>query len=154
MTPNYPRIRYHGLKPYSEDPNEQLLVREAVRICFYMPHDHPEIASGVAHAIDRYVRAVGEGPATVHFASFGGEDSAPLTEETWGRIRRLLLPERAHRFADDYPESRIARLEKQQYETFIHLNGGFNSMSGYSLTYWATPACPSSRSCRTGSTRR
>jgi hypothetical protein len=102
-----------------------------------MPYDHPDVAAGVAHAIDSYLRAVGEGPATIHHAALGEEDHDALSSERWERIRRLLLPERPHRFADDYPEARLERMVKQQYETFIHLDGGYGCLNGYGLTYRA-----------------
>jgi hypothetical protein len=137
MNQPHPRIRRHGVSPHGEGPGEQLVVREAIRICFYMPHDHPDVATGVAHAIDSYVRAVGEGPATLSHAALGEYDHEELSTERWERIHRLLLPERPHRFADDYPEPRLERMVKQQYETFIHLGGDYGCLNGYGLTYQA-----------------
>ena len=91
-----PRLRLRGipegclLRPGGPTrPPRQLLAREVFRVAFYMPHDHPDISLGVSHAIDSYMRAVGEGPRTITYAHINYSEGAPLTESQTLGIRRL-----------------------------------------------------------------
>lgn len=90
MTPRLPRIRHRAPFPIrrrlsddSQRLQRVLLARDVVRIAFHMPYDHPEIASGVSHAVESYVRAVGQGPRTIHHAFINDDEGDTLTEERW-----------------------------------------------------------------------
>jgi hypothetical protein len=121
-----------------------LLARDIVRLVFYMPHDHPEIASGVSHAVESYIRAVGQDPSAIHHAYTDDDEGAPLTEERWSYVRELLRPERPYRFIEDLSEEGVYILEKRGYAVQLLLNGGFRSRNGYEFWYraripWRTP---------------
>lgn len=127
--------------PYIRHP----FARDVFRLVFYMPHDHPEIASGVAHAIEHYVRAVGEGPGTIHLAFVDDDEGDDLTPERWAYVHRLLHRERKQRFLDEFSESYAHQMEKRGYDTQFLFTGGRKSQSGYELCYraripWRTPA--------------
>jgi TseV toxin immunity protein TsiV len=49
----YPVVRIHHA------PHETLIGRDGVSICFYMRHSHEEMARGVKHALETFLRAVG-----------------------------------------------------------------------------------------------
>ena len=57
MPQHYPRIRPYGVYPPEKEASERLLAREVIHFAFYMPHDHPDLAAGVAKVSDfgRYV---------------------------------------------------------------------------------------------------
>jgi hypothetical protein len=123
----------------------QLLARDVFRIAFYLPHDHPDIATGVSHAIDSYLRAVGQGPATIHHVYIDDDEGDSLTESRWSYIRRLLRPEQKYRFMEEYSEASAYRAEKRGYALQLLFDGGFRSTSGYQLRYrarlpWRTPS--------------
>jgi hypothetical protein len=144
MTHRYPRIRPVGVPPVDHASGEELLAREVIRFAFYLPHDHPDIASGVSLALDSYMQAVGEGSETINEAFVDDDEGAPLSPERWSAIRRRLRPERYWRFADDYSEAYANRVEKRRYETQIFLTSG-EARNGYSFRYraripWRTPA--------------
>jgi hypothetical protein len=109
-----------------------------------MPHDHPDIASGVSHAVESYIRAVGQGPRAIHHAFINDDEGDTLTEERWSHIRRHLRPERPYRFIEDLSEEGVYILKKRGYAAQLILNGGFGSRNGYELWYqarlpWRTP---------------
>lgn len=144
MTVHHPRIRPVGVPPVEGARGEELLAREVILLAFYLPHDHPDIASGVSLALDSYMHAVGEGSETINEAFVDDDEGAPLSLERWTSIRQRLRPERHWRFADDYSESYANRVEKRRYETQLFLDGG-GARNGYSFRYraripWRTPA--------------
>jgi len=137
MTEHYPRIRRHGPTPQAE----QLLLREAVRIAFYMPHDHRELAAGVERALDAYLRVVGQGPETVcYWEDTEGEgDRFPLKEEGGGLFRSWLRPSTTWRFLDEFGEETefFRRRTKKGFEVFISLSGAPGETTGFSFMYCA-----------------
>lgn len=133
MNEHYPRIRHHG----PSRQGERLLIRETIRVTFYMPHDHVELATGVSRALDSYIRAVGEGPETVCGWAPGGGEYAALNAEQWARIRHLLRPERLVRFADDHSEDFLDRMVKDGFETYLSIDGDPSHPTGYGFTYCA-----------------
>ena len=133
MNEHYPQIRHHG--PTRQ--GERLLIRETIRITFYMPHDHVDLATGVNRALDGYIRAVGEGPETVCGWAPGGGEYAALNAEQWARIRHLLRPERLVRFADDHDEDYLDRMVKRGFETYLSIDGDPSHPTGYGFTYCA-----------------
>ncbi|AKJ00284.1 uncharacterized protein DUF3396 [Archangium gephyra] len=144
MMHRYPRIRPVGVPPVDGTCDEELLAREVVRLAFYLPYDHPDIAPGVSLALDSYLQAVGEGSATLHESFVDDDEGAPLSPERWKAVRQRLRPERHWRFAEDYSESYANRVEKRRYETQLFLDGG-STRNGYSFRYrsripWREPA--------------
>lgn len=138
MTQHYPRIRPYGVYPPEKEVGERLLAREVIHFAFYMQHDHPDIAAGVSHAFDCYMKAVGEGPDTINACAFGYYSHGPLSDERWKRIHELLLPGRPFRYAEDCTDPyRRREMEKSGNETWIHLSNGHDRLSGFTLTYSA-----------------
>jgi hypothetical protein len=144
MTEHYPRIRRHGPTPLGE----QLLLREVVRISFYMPYDHRELAAGVERALDAYLRVVGQGPETVcYWEDTEGEgDRFPLKEGGGGLFRSWLRPSTTWRFLDELKEETelFRRRTKKGFEVCISLTGGATTPSGYAFYYearlpWRSP---------------
>ncbi len=154
ITPPVPRIRHRGRRPvrvtlWSGEtprfPPRELLARDVVRFAFYLPYDHPDIASGVSHAVKSYLRAVGQGPGTINHVYTNDDEGNPLTEETWSYLHYLLRPERPFRFVEELSEPPLYRLEKRGYATQLIFDGGFGSSNGYQLWYrarlpWRTPS--------------
>jgi hypothetical protein len=152
MNAPYPRIRHRGtalihrrLSAEAPPHERELLARDVVRLAFYLPHDHPDIASGVEHAVESYLRAVGQGPETIHHAVINDDEGDALSEERWSYIRELLLPERPFRFIEELDEATARRLEKRGYATQLLLDGGARGRNGYQLWYqarlpWRTPS--------------
>jgi hypothetical protein len=109
-----------------------------IHFVFYMPHDHPDLAAGVSHAFDRYLKAVGEGPGTVNACAFGSSSLGPLSDERRKRLRELLRPDRPFRYAEDCADPyRLDEMEKNGHETWIHLGNGHDRLTGFKLTYSA-----------------
>jgi hypothetical protein len=114
----------------------QLLAREVLRLAFYLPHDHADLAPGVSHALQVYMRAVGEGPRTIRWVLLGGnEEGAPLDEESWSYVRRVLESRRRRRFPQDFKEEDLFGIEKRGFWTKLRLSGGPGSRNGYEFRY-------------------
>lgn len=145
-----PRIRLRGISPghwrlYDGEPprpRRELLARDVVRVVFYLPHDHADIAEGVLNALECYMQAVGEGPGSINHVYLGGNDEgARLTGEWWGYIRKTLQPQRRWRFPDDYGEVEARRIEERGFQTRLLLTGGANGTNGYQFEYRARIPC-------------
>jgi hypothetical protein len=108
-----------------------------VRIAFYLPYDHLEIASGVSRAVESYLRAVGQGPRTINHCYINDDEGAALSEERWNSIHFLLRPERPYRFIEELNERSARDLEKMGYAAQLILTGAFPSTNGYELWYRA-----------------
>jgi hypothetical protein len=145
MATGYPRFRLRGFPEVRvlmcpggiQRPQRRLLTREVFRIVFYMPHDHPDIALGVSHAIDSYMRAVGEGPKTINYVSRSYGEGSALTAEQWKWARHLLQNTRRWSFPDDYEEWKQREIEKRRFERGLLFTGGFGIQNGYELEYKA-----------------
>ncbi|HEX8824810.1 MAG TPA: type VI immunity family protein [Archangium sp.] len=144
MTERYPRIRHYGPTPVGE----QLLLRDVVRIAFFMPHDNHELAPGVEKALDVYRRGVGVGPGTIchGWDAEGENDQSLLEEKGWQVIRSWLHPSTTWRFLDEFGEETefFRRRTKKGHEVFISLTGAPSEPTGYGFTYcarlpWRTP---------------
>ncbi|HYO58219.1 type VI immunity family protein [Archangium sp.] len=107
------------------------------RVAFYMPHNHPDISLGVSHAIDSYMRAVGEGPRTITYAHINYSEGAPLTAVRWDEVRRVLRDTRRWSFPEDFSDREQGEIEKRGFELGILFTGGFGSSNGYELEYRA-----------------
>jgi TseV toxin immunity protein TsiV len=145
MSKDYPRLRLRGVPTDSwkrqggELPRQrrQLLAREVFRVAFYMPHDHPEISLGVSHAMDVYMRAVGEGPGTIQFVHYNHHEGSRLTAEEWRLARGLLGNTKRWSFPEDYSESEQVQIEKRGFERGLLFTGGPGGRNGYGLEYKA-----------------
>jgi hypothetical protein len=78
----FPLIRLHHA------PNGALIVRDGVSICFYMRRSHEEIARGVKHALETYLRAVG--PQALAWYPDDNGDWQELDEQGWQTIQHQL----------------------------------------------------------------
>lgn len=65
------------------------MVREGVSICFYLRGSHPEIAQGVMHSLETYVRGVGSQALSWYVDPEG--DWQELDATGWAHNRRRLL---------------------------------------------------------------
>jgi len=145
MSTGYSRLRLRGLPPDSgvlyggerPRPRRQLLAREVFRAAFYMPHDHPELSLGVSHAMDVYMRAVGEGPGTINFVHFNHHEGSRLTAEEWRLARGLLGNTKRWSFPEDYSEGEQGLIEKRGFERGLLFTGGPGRQNGYELEYKA-----------------
>jgi len=148
MTERSPHEHYPWIRRYGPTPQgEQLLLREIVRIAFYMPHDHHDLAAGVSRALEVYLQAVGEGPETISHFWDTGSDLLPLDQGGWRLIRNWLRPETTFRFLDDLGEETalFRRLTKNGFETCISLGGGATTSTAYAFRYearlpWRSPS--------------
>jgi hypothetical protein len=120
-----------------------------VRIAFYMPHDHHDLAMGVERALDAYRRAVGEGPETICcWEDTYSETSQSLLEgKGWQAIQEWLRPRTPRFFLDDFGEETefFHRKTKQGYDVFINFSGAPSRPTGYGFTYcarlpWRSPS--------------
>ncbi|MCY1073716.1 type VI immunity family protein [Archangium lansingense] len=137
MSEHYPRIRRDGPTPQGE----RLLLREVVRIAFFMPYDHFDLLVGVERAIEAYHRAVGGGAETLCQAWFGDDETPQslLDEEGWRVVRDWLRPREPRYFLDDLGEETefFRSKTKSGCDVFIHLTGAPARPAGYGLTYCA-----------------
>jgi hypothetical protein len=140
MSERSPRIRHYAPGP----DGEFLVIREVVRIAFYMPHDHHDLATGANGALDAYLRSVGVGPDTLCYGE--DEESFPLNQEGWDSIRTALRPNTAYRFFDEVEKDTeyFRRRTKKGYQTWVSLTGGASGPSGYEFVYrarlpWRSP---------------
>lgn len=142
MAGHYPRLRLRGvpevrvLRPGGH-PRQQVLAREVFRFIFYMPHDHPDIALGVSHAIDRYMLAVSEVPGAITHAHINHSEGAPLKAARWSEVRRVLSDTRRLSLPDDFSERAQDEMEKRGFKLGILFVGGIGHRNGYELEYQA-----------------
>ncbi|WP_245591811.1 type VI immunity family protein [Cystobacter fuscus] len=145
MASHYPRLRLRGTasdrwKLYDGEPPRpprELLAREVIRIAFYMPYEHPELALGVSHAIDSYMRAVGQGPKTINYVHLSHDEGSRLTAERWSWVHRILQATKRWSFPADYEAPYRREIEKRGFERGLLFTGGDNSRNGYQLEYQA-----------------
>ncbi|MCK8497344.1 type VI immunity family protein [Myxococcus fulvus] len=130
MIEAYPRIRLVD----SDAGDARLLVRDVVRIVFYLPHDHVELGAGVEQALTLYRHAVGD-MLTRAWDSDG--ESFPLTEAGWGEVQASLRPSASFRFIEELAEDSdsFQRMTRLQAECSWTLTG--DDFDGYSLRYLA-----------------
>jgi hypothetical protein len=124
MNESYPRVRLAG---------KRLLVRDLLRIVFFVPYDNFHIASGVSHALDSYLRAVEDRPnALSHYTCCDWEPDR-LCDRGWELIRETLNP-KEHRFAEDYTPEEAFHF-KDGADPYFSIHG--ETDSGYSFGYHA-----------------
>jgi hypothetical protein len=149
MSSACPRVRIPGVirvasgvpGASSEHTFDHLFVRDVVRFAFFLPHHHHELASGVAHALECYRRAVADTPtALVHGRCCWWEYSR-LNEATWRLIHQTLEPTEP-RFFEDYAPHEASFADKDGADPYFDLRG--EPGSGYWFSYharlpWRTP---------------
>lgn len=143
MSVPYPRVRISGPITTSswtpelgtvESVEERLLVRELFRIVFFLPYDHFDIAAGVSHALDTYVRAVEDRPTALSEYICCWGEAFKLSEQGWERIRDILSP-KERTFFDDYPRHQARLAEKEGASPYFAIHG--ERESGYCFDYRA-----------------
>jgi hypothetical protein len=139
----YPRVRIPGPIPYTSSTPEsgvvehswdRLIARELVRIVFFVPHDHFDIAAGVSHALDGYLRAVEGRPSALFEYTCCYWEPSRLGDRGWTLIRDTLNP-KERRYFDDYDEEEAFYPEKAGAEPYFGIYG--EQDSGFSFTYHA-----------------
>lgn len=149
MTAPYPRIRLSGpVKSRSWHPDtgvverieERLLVRGLFRIVFFIPHDHFDIAAGISHALDSYLRAVGTRAGALSQYTCCYWEPGKLDDRGWELIRNTLSP-KERRFADDYtPDEAFFPLKDGADPYFsIYADGSDYSFGYHSRIPWREP---------------
>lgn len=145
MSERFPRIRHH----FTWDGEEQLFVREVVRLVFYLPHDHHDLGGQqLNRALDVYLEAGGLGRDVFsHGEDLDGE-RFPLTPDGWDYVRNLLRPFEGYRFIDEFTSEDdtpfLRRQLKLQCETFVLVIGQAPQPNGFSFSFrarlpWRTP---------------
>lgn len=136
----YPHVRVPGaVKSRSWTPStgsvegseERLLVAGLLRVVFFIPHDHVDIAAGVSHALEIYLRAVEGGSGALSEYTCCDWDARTLDEQGLQLIRRTLQP-RARRFFEDYSPEEAVDPEKAGAEPYVGLHGVRDSGFGFS----------------------
>ncbi|WP_309895655.1 type VI immunity family protein [Archangium sp.] len=140
---NYPRIRIPGPVKYTSSTSEsgvvdhsweRLIARDLVRIVFFVPRDNFDIAAGVAHALDSYLRAVEGRPSALFEYTCCYWEPSRLSDRGWELIRETLNPKERRDF-DDYDEDEAFYPEKAGAEPYFGIYG--EQDSGFSFTYHA-----------------
>jgi hypothetical protein len=90
MNEHYPHIRVWA-------ENGTLLLREGLRLCFYIHRHHEQVRHQVLRALETYQRAVGSQALSIYPVD---DDWAPLDDSGWEHIRNKLL----------YPQFALIRL--------------------------------------------
>lgn len=143
MNVPYPRVRVSGpIKSRSWHPDtgvverieERLLVRDLVRIVFFIPHDHFDIAAGVSHALDSYLRAVESRPEALALHTCCYWEPGKLDDRGWELIRRALRPE-VRKYFEDYTPDEALHAEKEGADPYFSVSGGGDS--GFYFGYHA-----------------
>jgi hypothetical protein len=138
-----PQIRIRGPFKWTSSSSERgtvehvedrLLVRDVVRIVFFVPRDHFDIASGVAHALDACSRAIeGHAEALARYVCCYWE-SEELGDRGWELIRQALEP-KERRYIDDYAPHEALDPLKDGADPYFILYG--QQDSGYCFSYHA-----------------
>jgi hypothetical protein len=89
MSQHYPRVRFHA-------SHGALIIRDGLRICFYMRRDKHEVAREVMRSLDAYLRAVGAQALAWYLDQEG--DWQKLDAQAWEDTRRNLLESHGSRF--------------------------------------------------------
>lgn len=143
MTSTYPRVRIPGPIKYTSSTLEhgtvehlwdRLIARDIVRIVFFVPRDNFDIAAGVSHALDRYLRAVEGRPRALYEYTCCYWEPSKLGDRGWELIRDTLSP-KERRYADDYTRDEAFYPLKDGADPYFGIYG--EQDSGFSFTYHA-----------------
>jgi hypothetical protein len=113
---------------------ERLLIRDLVRIIFFVPRDHFDIASGVSHALDSYLRAVEGHPGALARYTCSHWEPSRLDDRGWELIRETLKPAE-RRYFEDYTPDEAFYPEKDGADPYFRIYA--EDDSGYSFSYHA-----------------
>lgn len=142
MNPS-PRIRLSGpvrTKTWTRETGvierieDRLLIRDLVRIVFFVPCDHFQIAAGVSHALDSYLRAVEGHPEALSRYTCCYWEPRELSERGWELIRESLRP-KERRYFDDYTPEEAFHPEKEGADP--HFSIYADDDRGYAFSYHA-----------------
>lgn len=132
----YPRIRH-----YEGSPGEpHLVIRESVRLTFYVPLNHHALAASVGRALDAYLHAAGAGAGILCYHSGPEGEAYPLDEAGWDLVWSRLhagTSRHALRSVEELDPGDFKRMLKQRCETRIHLSGGETEVNGHAFDYVA-----------------
>jgi len=117
-----------------ERTEERLLVRDLVRMVFFIPHDHFDIAPGVAYALDSYLHAVERHVDALSTYTCCHWQPGELNPRGWQLIRETLDP-RERRYLEDCDEDEARSLEKEGADPYFGIYGLRDS--GYRFSYHA-----------------
>ncbi len=143
MPSTYPRVRIPGPVKYTSSTSgsgvvehswDRLIARDLVRIVFFVPRDHFDIAAGVSHALDSYLSAVEGRPSALFEYTCCYWEPSRLDDRGWELIRDTLNP-KERRYFDDYDEDEAFHPEKAGAEPYFGIYG--EQDSGFSFAYHA-----------------
>jgi hypothetical protein len=143
MNKPLPRIRISGPFEWTSSPpgrgtiehvENRLLVRDVIRIVFFVPYDHFDIARGVEHALDAYVRVVAGHPSALSRYLCCYWEDYELCDRGWETIRRTLAP-KERRYLDDCEPDEVSDLLKDGADPYFIIHG--EEGSGYCFDYHA-----------------
>jgi len=143
MDAAYPRVRLSGpikFKSWHPDTGvverieERLLVRDLVRIAFFIPQDHFDIAAGVFHALDSYLRAVESHPEARALYTCSDWEPGRLDDRGWELIRQALRPQ-VRRYFEDYTPDEAFYPEKDGADPYFSIHA--DDDSGFYFGYHA-----------------
>lgn len=143
MTSIRPQVRVRGLissTSWAPETGEvttavdRLLVRDVVRIVFFVPCDNFGISAGVSHVLHSYLRAINTSPAALSTYTCGYWEPGKIDDRGWELIRAALNPS-ARRYAEDYPREEASDALKAGADPYFGLYG--EPDSGFSFEYHA-----------------
>ncbi len=110
-----------------------------MRIAFYLPGTHKEVAHAVEQALEVYLRAIEVGPHTLCMWLDHEGDWFTLDESGWDIVRSRL---RVGDAKDDLDPEAVLDMRKRGFESSVHLSGGTTEISGYEFLYVARSPWP------------
>jgi len=113
---------------------DHLIARDVIRVVFFVPHDHFDIATGVSHALDSYLRAVNDRPVALSKYTCCDWEPSPLDGRGWELIRATLNP-KERRYVDDFPRDEASDILKAGADPYFGIYG--EKDSGFSFEYHA-----------------
>ncbi|HEX5751454.1 MAG TPA: type VI immunity family protein [Archangium sp.] len=118
----------------TERIEDRLLIRDLVRIVFFVPCDHFQISAGVSHALDSYLRAVEGHPEALSRYTCCYWEPRDLSERGWELIRESLRP-KERRYFDDYTPDEAFHPEKEGADPYFSIYA--DDDRGYAFSYHA-----------------
>ncbi|HYO65380.1 MAG TPA: type VI immunity family protein [Archangium sp.] len=116
---------------------DRLIARDVVRVVFFVPRDNFDIAAGVSHALDSYLRAVSASPAALSRYTCCDWEPSELDDRGWELIRATLNP-KERRYAADYTRDEASQALKDGADPYFGIYG--TQDSGFSFEYHARVA--------------
>jgi hypothetical protein len=126
MTEHYPRIRR-----YIHPAEEQLWMREVIRLVLHMPFDHHDLTAPVNRALEMYLRAIGGGEGNLTEGHDLETDPFPLEEANWEYVRAKLAAPGGEPFLEDFKAEDRCRYEKRGFQRAVTLTAQDSGLTGY-----------------------